>query len=142
MAAAGYRGAHFATFPEALVERPLLAACPEAVCSACSQPWRRQVRVRRLGVVLSAGRERLVRRYPARWETLREVGDLIPCGCGEPTRPGVVLDPFLGAGTVAVVAERLGRDWVGVEVNPNYVALATARLDAARSRSASVSEAA
>lgn len=37
------------------------------------------------------------------------------------TRPGdLVLDPFGGAGTTAVVAERLGRRWVACELNPDY----------------------
>lgn len=34
----GFRGAHFATFPEQLVVRPLLATCPEAICTRCGQP--------------------------------------------------------------------------------------------------------
>jgi len=42
--------------------------------------------------------------------------------------PGVVLDPFLGAGTTALVAERLGRDWVGIELNPEYAVLTVERL--------------
>ena len=37
LATAGYRGAHHAVFPEKLVERPLLATCPEKVCSALRQ---------------------------------------------------------------------------------------------------------
>lgn len=41
---------------------------------------------------------------------------------------GVVLDPFLGTGTTAVAAELLGRRWVGIELNPAYVALARQRL--------------
>jgi DNA modification methylase len=37
------------------------------------------------------------------------------------SRPGdVVLDPFLGSGTVARVAQRLGRHWIGVELNPAF----------------------
>jgi DNA modification methylase len=32
-----------------------------------------------------------------------------------------VIDPFFGSGTVGKVAERLGRKWVGVELNPAYV---------------------
>jgi DNA modification methylase len=37
------------------------------------------------------------------------------------SRPGdVVLDPFFGSGTVGVVAENLGRDWIGIELNPDY----------------------
>lgn len=41
---------------------------------------------------------------------------------------GVVLDPFLGSGTTAVVAQRLGRHYIGIEPNPEYVAIARARL--------------
>ncbi|MCA1676216.1 MAG: site-specific DNA-methyltransferase, partial [Actinobacteria bacterium] len=44
------------------------------------------------------------------------------------SQPGVVLDPFLGAGTVALAAEQHGRDWVGIELNPTYAALAERRL--------------
>jgi DNA modification methylase len=63
---------------------------------------------------------------------VREVGDLVPCSCGAATVPGVVLDPFMGAGTVGVVAERLGRDWLGIEINPEYRDLALRRIEAAR----------
>jgi len=41
-----------------------------------------------------------------------------------------VLDPFFGAGTVGLVCERLGRGCLGIEINPEYVALARARLTA------------
>jgi DNA modification methylase len=129
LAGSGYRGAHFATFPEALVERPLLATCPEAVCLGCGQPWRRPVTVRRLGPTGAAGPDRLVRRYPQHWQTLRQVGELEPtCPCGAATVPGVVLDPFFGSGTVGVVAARHGRDWIGIELNPSYARLAEERL--------------
>jgi len=94
----GYKGAHFATFPGALVRRPLLATCPQAVCSGCGRPWKRKANL------------------------------LVPCGCGASTRPGVVLDPFFGSGTVGVAAQKLGRDWIGIEINPAYVRLAEARL--------------
>lgn len=40
---------------------------------------------------------------------------------------GRVLDPFVGSGTVGAVAERLGRRWVGVDLNPAYAVLATVR---------------
>ena len=40
----------------------------------------------------------------------------------------VVLDPFMGSGTTAVVAQRLGRRWVGIENNPVYVEAAIERL--------------
>jgi len=45
------------------------------------------------------------------------------------SRPGdVVLDPFAGSGTTLLVAERLGRQAVGIEINPEYVEMAKRRL--------------
>ena len=45
------------------------------------------------------------------------------------SRPGdLVVDPFLGSGTTAVVAQRLGRRFGGVDLNPDYVRLALKRL--------------
>lgn len=129
MSGSNFRGGHFATFPDVLVERPLLATCPEAICTACGVPWRRAVTVRHLGAVASGDRDRHVRRYPARWETLRQVGELVPaCTCRAATMPGVVVDPFFGVGTVGLVATRHGRDWIGIELNPGYVRLAKERL--------------
>ena len=43
-------------------------------------------------------------------------------------RRGAVLDPFAGAGTVGLVAARLGRDWIGVERDPKMARLAARRL--------------
>lgn len=43
-------------------------------------------------------------------------------------KDGVVLDPFIGSGTVALVAEELGRRWVGIELNPAYASLVHKRL--------------
>ncbi len=40
----------------------------------------------------------------------------------------VVLDPFLGSGTVGIVAGRLKRRYVGIELNPDYAALAGRRI--------------
>jgi DNA modification methylase len=109
MATAGFRGAHFATFPPALVERPLRATCPERVCTACGGAWRRQ------------------------GYRVRTQGRLRPtCGCEKPWQPGLVLDPFMGAGTVGLVAERLGRNWLGIELNPAFAQLARERIDAQR----------
>lgn len=49
----------------------------------------------------------------------------IVAGCPE---GGTVLDPFLGAGTTAMVADRLGRDSIGIEVNPENAAMAARRI--------------
>ena len=45
------------------------------------------------------------------------------------SRPGdLVLDPFMGAGTVALVAMKMGREYIGIELNPEYVEMARQRL--------------
>ena len=40
----------------------------------------------------------------------------------------VVLDPFFGSGTTGWVAQRLGRAWIGVELNPEYIKIAENRF--------------
>jgi site-specific DNA-methyltransferase (adenine-specific) len=71
-----FRGAHFAVFPEPLVELCIQAGCPPG---------------------------------------------------------GLVLDPFLGSGTTAVVARRLGRHYLGIDRSREYCAMAKRRLKAAKS---------
>lgn len=66
-----YPGSHFATWPEALASRMILAGCPEG---------------------------------------------------------GTCLDPFMGSGTTALVARKLGRRSIGIELNPAYAELAARRL--------------
>jgi len=45
---------------------------------------------------------------------------IIPCIQAGSPKGGLVLDPFMGSGTVAFVSKRLGRDYTGVELNPDY----------------------
>jgi DNA modification methylase len=106
---ANYKGAHFATFPLELIRRPLLATCPQRACARCGLAWRHATQV-------INGRK-------------LAIGPLQPnCRCEAGWRPGVVLDPFMGSGTVALAAEQYGRDWAGIELNPAYAALAEQRL--------------
>lgn len=42
----------------------------------------------------------------------------------------VVLDPFFGTGTTGAVAKKLGRNWIGIERDPNYIRVAQKRIDA------------
>lgn len=52
-----------------------------------------------------------------------------PCilaGCPE---NGIVLDPFMGSGTTAIVARSLNRNYLGVELNPEYIKIAHKRLE-------------
>jgi len=49
----------------------------------------------------------------------------IKAGCRE---KGIVLDPFFGAGTTGLVAQKLNRNWVGIELNTEYIKIAKERL--------------
>jgi site-specific DNA-methyltransferase (adenine-specific) len=127
VATAGFRGAHFATFPPKLVERPLLAGCPERVCRRCGSPW-----IRAEVDAMNRGRPEPSDRPGQDEDTV-----LRPtCRCRTGFRPGLVLDPFCGAGTVGLVAEAHGRDWLGIELNASYAELAQRRIAAARTRPA------
>lgn len=51
--------------------------------------------------------------------------DCIKAGC---PKGGIVLDPFMGSGTTAEVAAGIGRNFVGIEINPQYIKIAERRL--------------
>ncbi len=59
----------------------------------------------------------------------KTIGWLPSCSCGLDPVPGVVLDPFFGAGTVGLVAKKLGRHYIGIELNPEYIGMAKARIE-------------
>lgn len=104
-------GGHHATFPESLARRPILATCPERVCTMCGEPWRRST----MPVKEKDG--------------VAQSRPLVPCSCGAPTRPGLVLDPFAGSGTTLRVAHGLGRDALGIELSSRFAQLARERAD-------------
>lgn len=45
------------------------------------------------------------------------------------TKANIILDPFMGSGTTAVVASGLGRNFIGIELSPKYVKMAQERLE-------------
>ena len=56
----------------------------------------------------------------------RLIMDCIKAGCPE---DGIVIDPFMGSGTTAVVARKLNRNYIGFELNPEYISIANKRLE-------------
>ncbi len=134
-----FKGAHFAVFPPALVEPCILAGTSaKGCCSECGSPWRRVVQSVRVptrpGLACKVDKTSLAYRDPARHITIRHTQNWEPiCRCGsDETTPAVVLDPFAGSGTTALVARMHGRDFVGIEINPEYCEIARARVAGAQ----------
>lgn len=141
-----YKGAHFAVMPPDLVEPCILAGTSEAgCCPHCGTPWRRviekvacqpgEVPPSYCGSSFQKGKTRDARSPMAevgdkpRTAKTRTIGWEPACQCPEhQATPSVVLDPFGGSGTVGMVAQRFGRDWLLIEANPRYADLAEDRL--------------
>jgi DNA modification methylase len=146
--------AHFAVYPPELCEKPIKATAPPKVCAECGTPYERDVersrppepahrdpdhrlddgeagnvdRGRGIGFRASklSGQEwnRYKRDNPDQFNGWRQA-----CGCStDATEPGIVLNPFAGAGTTLLKAKELGRRFVGVELNPEYADMARARV--------------
>ena len=139
-----YKQAHFATFPPALVEPCIKAGTSEmGCCSDCGAPLKRKIHrpkepegLRNNTSTKLAGKEgqktpinsgqKLQDFYNE--NPITTIGWEPSCDCNAEIKPCVVLDPFMGSGTVASVASRLGRDSVGIEINPEYIDLIKNRL--------------
>lgn len=136
--------AHFATFPPELAARCIKAGSSErGCCPDCGAPWTRITEIERenrsnaakAGTVIvgkghvssqvRSGHD--IRNGPCvRTST---IGWAPSCACPphEPV-PCTVLDPFGGAGTTGLVADRLGRDAILIELNPDYAEMARRRI--------------
>jgi len=143
----GFSEVHFATFPPALIEPCILAGTSDRGCCAkCGAPWERvtdridngfdgskygERAVGASGGVLSGGTAKSTLGSPNGTLTGQSitVGWQPGCRCdaGDPV-PCTLLDPFNGAGTTGLVATRFGRNYIGIELNHDYVAMAERRI--------------
>ena len=124
---------HFAVFPPELVEIPIKAGCPEFVCKNCGKPKTKEIIY---DIFTDKKSEEYHQNYikstgglgeggiPNRIKEIKE----IKCFCNAGFEPGIVLDPFMGSGTTCVMAKRLGRNYIGIDINPKYCEMARARL--------------
>ena len=139
IATSPFSEAHFATFPPALVE-PCIKAGTSAkgVCGECGAPWVRVVEILdpkgRPGASYHNHSDDLGRGQrgvpDARGAPVRETADWqSSCDHDAPTVPATVLDPFAGAGTVGLVADRLQRDAQLIELSPEYAEMARRRIE-------------
>jgi DNA modification methylase len=136
IATSPFAEAHFATFPPDLIIPCIKAGTSEkGCCPHCGRPWERvtervastEGRLNWAGHAASKdGRSRNGGFYDAQGTTL---GWSPRCSCPEHQPvPATVLDPFGGAGTTGLVADRLGRNAILIELNPNYAAMAKRRV--------------
>jgi len=131
--------AHFATFPNKLVEPMIKAGCPEFVCSKCEKPREKQYKLltnpkgKKASEFakenIEIGRAFNKSQFSARCiPTDRSCGNPSPrdfkgysdCGCNAKFISGVVLDPFGGIGTTSKVAYSLGRNYISFEISKQY----------------------
>lgn len=141
-----YAGAHFATFPEELPRRCILAATSEAGCCAdCGAQWAPIVEggftdhdgqtASTYDETMTAGRlaklRQAARAQGGEYQNTRKVlGHRPTCDCGALSVPATVLDPFSGSGTTNLVAQKLGRCSIGIDLSEAYLDLARRRLEA------------
>lgn len=160
-----YPEAHFATFPEELARRCILAGCPVRVCRVCGKPSERIVETvghdkQRWSPgedqyhTQAKGKHGSTSSFTTGLVQVKETIGWSDCGCacgceyenvddgavtrrrwfhepgcdGRNWRPGVVLDPFIGSGTVAKVARDHQRHAIGIDLNEQYLGLAARRL--------------
>jgi DNA modification methylase len=137
-----FSGSHFATFPDTLAERCILASTSAAgVCAECGAPWERVTE--RGGLLAGDGAGRL-QDYTGKLNSVSESqyrganfrkdkfapghsysvatrGWSPTCAHDSPTVPARVLDPFVGSGTTVAAARRLGRHGYGADLSLTYL---------------------
>lgn len=139
---AGYGGDHFAVFPKALVEPPILASTSEkGQCAECGTPIKRTVekgsvayedagnrkRAKAPGSEIDEGHNSVFQEGVIFDE--QTVGWERQCDCDTTeTEPQIVLDPFQGSGTTGIVALKHGRRFVGVDLNEEFIEIAKDRI--------------
>jgi len=139
----GFKDAHFATFCEELIV-PLIAASSseKGVCPTCGAPWVRvveresnwQERKTRGAWAGNVGVSPTYQNNVHGEGMSHDLGGAVQttgwrptCDCGGDPAPAVVLDPFFGSGTVGLVANRLGRRCIGIDLKPEYCDMAVVR---------------
>jgi hypothetical protein len=133
---AGFAEAHFATFPPKLVDPCIKAGTSErGACAECGAPWVREVEkeFQQTGPARdnTTGQDNMEgwEGWPRGTTESKTLGWSPSCACKAKPVPCTVLDPFGGAGTTALVADRLGRDAILMELNDDYASMARARIE-------------
>jgi len=140
----GFPDAHFATFPRRIPDICIKAGTSEkGCCPKCGKPWVRMVETSYRNDTTSDGRpaegnskktgakEAGSRRMASGVRTRRidtTTGWQPTCKHDFNPVPCIVLDPFGGSGTTGEVARNLGRDFILIDINPNYIPMQEKRI--------------
>ncbi len=127
-----YKEAHFAVFPEALVERPIKTT-PRWICNKCGKARERIVETEKIYQAKdvkgkSQSEEFKTMRYKDRYDSQHITKGWTNCNCNAGFHPAVILDIFVGSGTTLKVARDLKRDSIGIEIKKDYCNLIFKRL--------------
>jgi DNA methylase len=136
----GYSGAHYAVWPPELVRQLVDEMCPRQVCTTCGKPRRRVLSeptyVDRQGNEVAhnewasgIAEGKAAHSNKPDGGVTRQASSVGWSDCGHATwRPGRVLDPFVGSGTTLAVTTGMGRDAVGIDLDPRNADLARERV--------------
>ena len=135
IATESFPGAHFATYPQALVEPCIKAGTSErGCCPECGAPWVRVVERTFVGSYhdhkgdgIQYGLRQNGKGPKQEYDIPRTTGWRPTCDHGEEPVPATVCDPFMGSGATALVARRLGRKAIGIDLNAAYLDMAINR---------------
>ena len=133
---------HFAAYPVLLIETPIKAGCPEFICKECGEKRKKiykEIRIdTRPGKNTGMGKSGTkddpnsglhnadLSKYRQLITRLEE--GYTKCNCNVGFEAGIVLDPFMGSGTTAITARKLGRNWIGIEINEEYCEMCKKRI--------------
>jgi len=129
-----YPEAHFATYPEKLIEPCVLAGCPKEICSKCGKAVERIVKKEYFNQSKSDTEKYTQKEFGTNQTygrgivKIKTIGFEPSCSCGAELVPGVIYDPFMGAGTTAKVALRAERNYIGSEISEEYCRIAENRI--------------
>ena len=135
--------AHFAVYPEKLIEPMIKAGCPRYVCKKCGKARVKiidnserintrpgnNVGNKKSGKDIDPNKE-LHKSDLSKFRQqikYKEIG-YTDCGCNAGWEGGIVLDPFAGAGTTGVVAKKQNKQFIGIELNPEYIKITEKRI--------------
>lgn len=96
------------------------------ICSKCGISQRHAYELKNKGKCNHSWVSPKLQNFHPTVKPIKLMSYLIELGC---SKEGIVLDPFVGSGTTCIAAKMLNRKWIGIEVNREYINIASARLD-------------